>query len=327
MPGHGTRSIRAPAGERPTLHQKPASCGVYPRARRGTVRPPYRATVAAGLSPRPQGNAGLRDIIGDQRRSIPVHAGERVPGGTFECATKVCPRARRGTRDCGILLEINEGLSPRLRGNVSPGGHLSVLRRSVPAPAGERVPGGTFECATKVCPRACGGTARCYRESGLGRFYWTSHPAVPALPSTPRGKVAASCRISGRWPPRRPSIPTPPPDHTSRARGRFLSGYGSRRALRARIRDLRCRPVTRTASSKMVPFFFRPALRYRSLIASKYFLILPRVTPPPGPPEADYLRGKDSLFRNIYYESIREIDRPRKTVLNAAISFALPYWT
>ena len=209
---------------------------------------------------------------------------------------------------------------------------MSVLRRSVPAPAGERVPGGTFECATTVCPRACGGTCPrggtfecattvCPRacagvtenqgwEGSIGHltlpfrhFRQLRQEKLQPLAAYPVAGLPDGLQSQHRL---RTILPGP---------GRFLSGYGLRRALRARIRDLRCRPVTRTASSKMVPFFFRPALRYRSLIASKYFLILPRVTPPPGPPEADYLRGKDSLFRNIYYESIREIDRPRKTVL------------
>ena len=46
--------------------------------------------------------------------------------------------------------------------------------------------------------------------------------------------------------------------------------------------DWRCRPVTRTASSNMVPFSFRLTLRYRSRIASKCAFTLPRVTASSG---------------------------------------------
>ena len=41
-------------------------------------------------------------------------------------------------------------------------------------------------------------------------------------------------------------------------------------------------PVTCAASSRSLPFSFRSALAYLSLIASKYSITLPRVTPPSG---------------------------------------------
>ena len=51
-----------------------------------------------------------------------------------------------------------EGLSPRLRGNLGGQDGKPQRRRSIPAPAGEPSPASTARLSTGVYPRACGGT-------------------------------------------------------------------------------------------------------------------------------------------------------------------------
>ena len=71
----------------------------------------------------------------------------------------VYPRACGGTITGEFGALATNGLSPRLRGNPpSPlVSHLDL--RSIPAPAGEPPPGTAEESASRVYPRACGGTA------------------------------------------------------------------------------------------------------------------------------------------------------------------------
>ena len=81
-------------------------------------------------------------------------------GGSGRAAAgEVYPRACGGTIPHHRLITPTSGLSPRLRGNRVP----SVMRggnvRSVPAPAGEPSRNPEFLRRSKVCPRACGGTA------------------------------------------------------------------------------------------------------------------------------------------------------------------------
>ena len=114
-----------------------------------------------GLSPRVRGNRGLRSwrVLG--KGSIPACAGE--PSTTLRTIfrKKVYPRVCGGTQFMPNYVLHDEGLSPRVRGNL-PGTSLSEGRSgSIPACAGEPDRRRLRQPAVEVYPRVCGGTAWC----------------------------------------------------------------------------------------------------------------------------------------------------------------------
>ena len=153
-----TRSIPAPAGEprwdRTSLTYMP----VYPRACGGTMAAPARAPIAAGLSPRLRGNLGDVLLRGQELGSIPAPAGEPERLISSLPHYLVYPRACGGTPWPFPPTHYVGGLSPRLRGNPLMYSPLRLIKRSIPAPAGEP----SFLCPygpdLMVYPRACGGT-------------------------------------------------------------------------------------------------------------------------------------------------------------------------
>ena len=92
--------------------------GVYPRACGGTRYRRYQRSMLDGLSPRLRGNGrdSGRSIPGPG--SIPALAGERDPQREYQRILWVYPRACGGTLRKSHGLPENQGLSPRLRGNV-----------------------------------------------------------------------------------------------------------------------------------------------------------------------------------------------------------------
>ena len=142
---------------------------VYPRACGGTAVGTFADVEAVGLSPRLRGNRirALPNVW--HLRSIPAPAGEPQECGATKLFTKVYPRACGGTAAGRLSFELQNGLSPRLRGNLSVMDKAMVSLGSIPAPAGEpqldqrgyQLPGGY--------PRACGGTCRPTDPSSSGR--------------------------------------------------------------------------------------------------------------------------------------------------------------
>ena len=131
------RSIPAPAGEPEAVGQTSVPRAVYPRACGGTGNLATLALGLLGLSPRLRGNPLPHPASSDRQRSIPAPAGEPSSSRTRSDSGKVYPRACGGTgvaqrTTCPIL-----GLSPRLRGNPFRLRKSAILRRSIPAPAGE----------------------------------------------------------------------------------------------------------------------------------------------------------------------------------------------
>ena len=64
-----------------------------------------------------------------------------------------------GTGDLGFFWGINEGLSPRVRGNRGDGGPDDDPGGSIPACAGEPQPVQLSAGQIGVYPRVCGGTS------------------------------------------------------------------------------------------------------------------------------------------------------------------------
>ena len=101
-----------------------------------------------------------RHRVGDRRPgSIPACAGEPPTSMVSHLSSRVYPRVCGGTLSRPFLKQKSQGLSPRVRGNHADQLVHDVCLGSIPACAGEPLPG---ECAgrgSRVYPRVCGGTA------------------------------------------------------------------------------------------------------------------------------------------------------------------------
>ena len=154
------RSIPAYAGEPVGVRLACQVVKVYPRVCGGTSRITLTAGFPYGLSPRMRGNRAQSVYRRVRRRSIPAYAGEP----SYPCRKvgikRVYPRVCGGTLPGRGSAGLRGGLSPRMRGNRrTPGG---CLRRagSIPAYAGEPLPGAGERGVNGVYPRVCGGTHR-----------------------------------------------------------------------------------------------------------------------------------------------------------------------
>ena len=110
---------------------------VYPRACGGTHHGRRSLADAVGLSPRVRGNLVNALADRDAARSIPARAGEPVSGLRQYPRLGVYPRACGGTTRATPVASTQYGLSPRVRGNRSRGREMWLMRRSIPARAGE----------------------------------------------------------------------------------------------------------------------------------------------------------------------------------------------
>ena len=113
--------------------------------RGGTCRLLLVGDIYQGLSPRARGNHKASDTAIADEGSIPACAGEpRFRTMKSEKAT-VYPRVRGGTRAKDALLVIDDGLSPRARGNPRMVLEVRACDGSIPACAGEpRLAGRVF---------------------------------------------------------------------------------------------------------------------------------------------------------------------------------------
>ena len=111
-----------------------------------------------GLSPRVRGNHNRRPARHAIVRSIPACAGE--PGRTALRiqSPRVYPRVCGGTSFEQLAKESEEGLSPRVRGNLSSARSSTSPSGSIPACAGEPDSPSECVCMGWVYPRVCGGT-------------------------------------------------------------------------------------------------------------------------------------------------------------------------
>ena len=131
---------------------------VYPRVCGGTDGRPAERSRTRGLSPRVRGNRRAAGGTVAHQGSIPACAGE--PGNAITALTTpaVYPRVCGGTPTALVVDGIDQGLSPRVRGNQYHAGNTIVNPRSIPACAGEPHRDALSEVRHKVYPRVCGGT-------------------------------------------------------------------------------------------------------------------------------------------------------------------------
>ena len=152
------RSIPAYAGEPPGCCLPTGQRGVYPRVCGGTrARPPIAGRVA-GLSPRMRGNPTAGTARTWRARSIPAYAGEPRRAGLRRATAGVYPRVCGGTVSRLPPFSLDNGLSPRMRGNHKINRRRQKTDRSIPAYAGEPRPGHYQHFYSRVYPRVCGGT-------------------------------------------------------------------------------------------------------------------------------------------------------------------------
>ena len=87
----------------------------------GTATATFLHYLAEGLSPRVRGNHGQQPILERRPRSIPACAGEPLPVVDGRAVAEVYPRVCGGTVADVLTGEVEEGLSPRVRGNLRRG--------------------------------------------------------------------------------------------------------------------------------------------------------------------------------------------------------------
>ena len=158
-PFSSSGSIPACAGEPPAWPRRRRKIWVYPRVCGGTRRSRAGCPTATGLSPRVRGN--LRHHVLDLRPqgSIPACAGEPNTVSLAYDHDKVYPRVCGGTVPLTVAVRVDDGLSPRVRGNPGRAGFGAAYGWSIPACAGEPRKRSASGLLSKVYPRVCGGTA------------------------------------------------------------------------------------------------------------------------------------------------------------------------
>ena len=117
-----------------------------------------RTAMRIGLSPRVRGNPAAVAQCRLRNRSIPACAGEPVYRLRNRRLSPVYPRVCGGTLSPSEPPRGPVGLSPRVRGNPSEPPPGPVLRRSIPACAGEPLICHLPNRHHRVYPRVCGGT-------------------------------------------------------------------------------------------------------------------------------------------------------------------------
>ena len=152
------RSIPARAGEPAAVAPRLQPSGVYPRACGGTEAIDEDHADVEGLSPRVRGNLNAPCRVFRRLGSIPARAGEPYHENHSTLPRRVYPRACGGTRGRESSFRHRKGLSPRVRGNHSPGETGATSGGSIPARAGEPIPSRFSMTSKGVYPRACGGT-------------------------------------------------------------------------------------------------------------------------------------------------------------------------
>ena len=137
-----------------------------------------------GLSPRVRGKPLVPAIYRAADGPIPASAGEtwRKPTGFW--LKRAYPRECGGNADGKMALEVEQGLSPRVRGKHVAARHGPIAPGPIPASAGE-----TSSFVSRILtgwayPRECGGNQRL---ASVCRAQWGLSPRVRGKPRAGRG--------------------------------------------------------------------------------------------------------------------------------------------
>ena len=179
--GSRLRSIPACAGQPVAGPARGLPCRVYPRVCGATVWMAGPFCAVHGLSPRVRGNPFPFVCESGWFGSIPACAGQPKWRLSLAWPTWVYPRVCGATPYVSRAVVIEEGLSPRVRGNLSELNALNVRKRSIPACAGQPGQIAGDHRHHPVYPRVCGATDG-FGVSGYGG---------PGLSPRVRGNQAA----------------------------------------------------------------------------------------------------------------------------------------
>ena len=167
---------------------------VYPRACGGTPAAGVSGSSMPGLSPRVRGNQTRVELSCWRPGSIPARAGEPRSGRAWTRLRRVYPRACGGTELEEVKGVVEQGLSPRVRGNRNRHRLWRPAERSIPARAGEPRAAPRLQPPSRVYPRACGGTRlstyRAEVSKGLSPRVRRNHSLVP-VPAGFLGSIPA----------------------------------------------------------------------------------------------------------------------------------------
>ena len=217
---------------------------VYPRVCGGTRRMPLLPGHPQGLSPRVRGNQNAVQDDPQVGGSIPACAGEPhrplLRHRRFEVYPRVCggtPLRVGGDAD-------DQGLSPRVRGNLFRAVARWTMCRSIPACAGEPAGGQFGQGVGRVYPRVCGGTAaravRAGRGQGLSPRVRGNQPVISWLATMARSIPACAGEPRRPRPRRCPSGVYPRVCGGTRCRPRYRS---TKTGLSPRVRG---NPINRS---------------------------------------------------------------------------------
>ncbi len=116
--------------------------------------------TALGLSPRVRGNPQASQCGRLGLGPIPACAGEPAGADGARLRDGAYPRVCGGTDLLPDFMFVNEGLSPRVRGNHVSDVAGALVPGPIPACAGEPVTSRSRAAAQRAYPRVCGGTIR-----------------------------------------------------------------------------------------------------------------------------------------------------------------------
>ena len=131
---------------------------VYPHVCGATIKNAYRVGISGGLSPRVWGNPSMAGKGPMENRSIPTCVGQPdtwiAPVATTEVYPHVCGATLRELP----VIELLDGLSPRVWGNRTDLTRKRITARSIPTCVGQPVDISSTVVLPKVYPHVCGAT-------------------------------------------------------------------------------------------------------------------------------------------------------------------------
>ena len=172
-------SIPACAGEPSTGQADDGNDGVYPRVCGGAMTRSPSLDRIPGLSPRVRGSPPSEVCRHIGIGSIPACAGEPPCRNRYLTISRVYPRVCGGADHLTTIVVAVAGLSPRVRGSLVHDVRQHPPDGSIPACAGEPMPGRQRQRQDRVYPRVCGG-------ANLSEW---NHTLLPGLSPRVRGSL------------------------------------------------------------------------------------------------------------------------------------------
>ena len=176
------RFIPAPAGNSAPSTSTNRSLSVHPRACGEQLSGLVGFHSMFGSSPRLRGTVIRQHPTNDPSRFIPAPAGNRLHPRSWARTVPVHPRACGEQMNQLTFASTSSGSSPRLRGTDKGNVVVGMLRRFIPAPAGNSPPSSRSPRLRPVHPRACG------EQNWQVRVTYNFHGSSPRL----RGTVDSS---------------------------------------------------------------------------------------------------------------------------------------